>query len=656
MPETPPGPAELHTPIPQPPIIVAPAPKSAASQPLQGSPATSFPPLRAYPQPIRQPSRASRVAFPRGVLAVTALSGLAAAFLIPVDRPGIGWLLAGLVTAAAIVAVDTTARRAPVAETALTDAPPSSGDAKSTRATDIPANERKKSEDSVPTPVAADDAPDAAAGVEAATRDNDPGADTSTGAERPTNTATNSTDAEVIDTAESPSSTPPSDSIPSETLDIANTEDSSDGGADPSASVTRPSAPTPTQLPATRGWAPLWWSGMALALLAVGTVRAADWLFVLCVLTAMAVGSLAVVRRSMYGVLFDMVAVPLTAVSFAPPWLYYGVERVRQRRMSSNQRVWWSLLATALLLVVFVPLLAGADAVFATLVDALVPALDMAVVWRWVLVGSIAALGTAGALYLLAGPPPPATNTVAGQPGSRRLSRLEWGLPVGAVTVLFAVFVATQLAVLFGGDGYVQRTAELTYAEYARSGFWQLSIVSMLTLAVIVVVQRWAAQESGSDRLWLRAALTAVSLLTLVIVASALSRMWTYQQAYGFTVMRLLVEVFELWIALLYLLVLAGLVRLRRQWLPRAAVGAAATTLLALAILNPEHFVADRNIDRWQSGRTLDTEYLSGLSADAIPAADRLPEPLRAEVVNPIRARLDADPWQGWNLSRSSAR
>ena len=52
------------------------------------------------------------------------------------------------------------------------------------------------------------------------------------------------------------------------------------------------------------------------------------------------------------------------------------------------------------------------------------------------------------------------------------------------MNLLFALFVAVQLAVLFGGDGYVRATAALTYAEYARSGFAQLVAVAALTLAV----------------------------------------------------------------------------------------------------------------------------------------------------------------------------
>ncbi|MFI6865617.1 DUF4153 domain-containing protein [Nocardia sp. NPDC050406] len=643
-------------------------------------------------QPVRQPPRSMRVAFPNGVLAATAASGIAAALLIPADRPGIGWFLFGLVAAAAIVAVHYRAGRTPVAHQPTPDANMSTAQAKTTEEEAEPlaapaataAASASATNDRPSDPTAQADTSDQPAAESPSAADDGATVPAVTSDSAQTDDETSTTPAEI--SAESTSGADSSDQALSEASAIAEPANPADQeaeattspslatSADPaaqsttsgaesmsaaeSAPATTPqqaeSVPSANPSPFTRDWARIGWSALALALLAVGTFRAAEWLFVCCLLTAMVAGSLAVVRRSVHGVFFDMCAVPVAALT-AIPWLYRGVERVRQTRMSSNQRVWWSLGVTVLLLVVFVPLLAGADAVFATLVDSVVPALDMDEVRRWAVLFPFGALGVAGALYLLAGPPLPAKSPGAASV-SRRLSRVEWGLPVGALTALFAVFVATQLAVLFGGDGYVQRTSDLTYAEYARSGFWQLSIVSILTLAVIAVVQRLAAQESTADRTWLRIALTAVSLLTLVIVASALSRMWLYQQAYGFTVMRLLVEVFELWIALLYLLLLASLVRLRHHWLPRAAVGAGAATLLVLAILNPERFVAERNIDSWEAGERLDTWYLSQLSADVLPAAERLPEPLRSKVVNPILADLEDDPWRGWNMSRSAAR
>ncbi|WP_431955746.1 DUF4153 domain-containing protein [Nocardia lijiangensis] len=400
----------------------------------------------------------------------------------------------------------------------------------------------------------------------------------------------------------------------------------------------------------------VWWTALAPALLAVGAVRAAGWLFVLCVLAAAVAGSLAVVpRRSVHGLWYDALAVPLETLA-AARWVSDGVRRLRDVRTARTWRAGLSVGATVALLAVFAPLLGSADATFGSMLDRLVPAVEVAPLVRWTLVFGVVALGCASAMFLLAGPPMPADSAPREAVSGRTVSRWEWALPVGALTALFAAFVAAQFAALFGGDDYVQQTAGLTYAEYARSGFWQLSIVTMLALAVILAVLRWAAQDSARDRAWLRVLLGAVSTLSLVLVASALGRMWVYQQAYGFTVLRLLVEVCELWLGLIYVLVLAAVVRLRRAWLPRAAVGTAFATVLVLAMLNPERLVAERNIDRWVDGKTLDTEYLSTLSPDIVPALDRLPEPMRAEVLAPIRDDLPADTWQSWNLSRAAAR
>lgn len=577
----------------------APWPAKWPSYPTAVTPSGTAWLYQAARQPI--PSRSARVPVPNGLLAATAAAGCAAAVLVPLDRPGIGWLLAGLATAGAVYAVDRAAR----GDAADPDRSAADRDDQAPGQRGEPGEVRIGLEDMGRPAVA--DHEDAAVARPAA------------------GSGTDRTAAEAHSSA----------------------------GKARAAGIGGLLSGGLGQLP----WGRVWWTVVALALLSVGAFRAAPWLFVLCLAGAAVAGSLAVVPRSAYGLWYDALAVPYAALN-TWPWLYRAMSRTRERTGTGTVRVWWSIGVAAALLLIMVPLLAGADAVFAGLVNGLIPAVDVPAVLRWGAVFVVAGLGAAGALYLLAGPPP---RAVDGAPASRRgraarrFSTLEWGIPVGALTIVFAVFVATQVAVLFGGDGYVQRTASLTYAEYARSGFGQLSIVSLLTLAVIGVVLRYAAQDGVAERRWLRIAIAVLIGLVLVIVASALHRMWTYQQAYGFTVLRLLVEVFEAWIALVYLLLLASLVRLRRGWVPRAAVGAALATLLALSVLNPEGFIAERNIIRWQSGKSLDTYYLSDLSPDVLRATDRLPDAERAAIANPIRKKLKDDSWQGWNYSRATA-
>ncbi|GAB3451813.1 DUF4153 domain-containing protein [Actinophytocola sediminis] len=396
------------------------------------------------------------------------------------------------------------------------------------------------------------------------------------------------------------------------------------------------------------------WTVASLALLAAGAVRAAEWLFVLCVLAACVTGSLAAVgRRTAGSVLYEVIAVPIAALR-ALPWVMRAVRwRPERGDSAARRRLSRSVLASLVLLAVFVPLLSGADATFAHLVERLTPDLDLSTFTRWGFVFGVAGFGVVGACYLVASPLAPADAATA----RRRLAhRVEWALPLGVLVALFAVFVAVRVVVLFGGEEYLRRTSGLTAAEYARSGFWQLSAATVLTLALVGAALRWAPTSTRADRTWQRALLGALSVLSLVLVASALSRMWTYQQAYGFTVLRLLVEACELWLGVVFVLVLVSLVRLRPAWLPRALVGAAAAALLALVALNPERFVADRNIDRAEHGLPLDVDYLGYFSADVVPAIARLPETTRWCVLQAVAVRVDPDDWNAWNLSRSTAR
>ena len=395
------------------------------------------------------------------------------------------------------------------------------------------------------------------------------------------------------------------------------------------------------------------WAVLSLGLLAIGAVRASGWLFVLCVLAAVVTGSLAVVgRRTVNTLVYDMLSVPLEALR-AIPWVGRGLGSAAARRDGRGRRVVLATLATVVLLAVFVPLLSSADQVFADVIGTLVPDLGLSAILRWCLVFAVAGLLVAGACYLLAAPPHPAGDT---RP-PRTAHGLEWTVPLTALVLLFAVFVGVRLVVLFGGTEYVLRTNGLTAAEYARGGFWQLCACTVLTLALVMAALRWAPDATRADRIRQRVLLGALSLLSLVLVGSALSRMWTYQQAYGFTVLRLLVEVCEVWFGVVFLLVLASLVRLRSTWLPRAAIATAAGALFVLAVLDPERLIAEANIDRSEYGKPLDFRYLGGFSADVVPVVDvRLKEPLRSCVLRSVLRDDSPDSWPGWNFSRAEGR
>lgn len=240
----------------------------------------------------------------------------------------------------------------------------------------------------------------------------------------------------------------------------------------------------------------------------------------------------------------------------------------------------------------------------------------------------------------------------------RRLTLWEWAIPLALLDALFLAFVVVQLAVLFGGHDHVLRTAGLSYAEYARAGFWQLLAAAALTLGVIGAAVLFADTPQRSHRLLRRLLLGVLCALTIVVVASALRRLLLYEDAFGLTRLRLLATGASLWIGGIFVLVIAAgvVARVRRQ-LSRIVVSGTAVALLGFSLANPDGLIAERNIERWRETGRLDVAYLQTLSADAAPALAELPPDLRSRALAPLAARLaDDEPWSSFNLSRARAR
>jgi two-component system, OmpR family, sensor histidine kinase BaeS len=166
---------------------------------------------------------------------------------------------------------------------------------------------------------------------------------------------------------------------------------------------------------------------------------------------------------------------------------------------------------------------------------------------------------------------------------------------------------------------------------------------------VVWAASRRAGPEPG-DVLWLRISLGLLCALTLVVVVSALHRMQLYQEAYGFTQARLVVDVFEGWLGVVVLAVaLSGVVRWG-AWVPRFALITGVVGLLGIAAVNPDELIARHNIERYEETGKIDVPFLSTLSDDAVPVLASLPEPLRTQALGG-REPADDD-WLAWNLGR----
>ncbi|MBT2542517.1 DUF4173 domain-containing protein [Streptomyces sp. ISL-44] len=403
-----------------------------------------------------------------------------------------------------------------------------------------------------------------------------------------------------------------------------------------------------------RPWTLVWAIG-CLALLAVPALRDSAWPSTLAILSAILLGALALHgSRTWPGVLLSPIGFFEAAVS-GLGWAWAGL---RSRGGVSKDR--WLPVAKAVavavvLLLVFGTLFASADAAFADLLSGLTPDIsieDGPIRIVLFLFGAFLALAAARAAAA-----PLRWDRIKVAPGKPR-SRVEWALPLVVLNLLFAGFNAVQLAVLFGGYDKVLKSTGLTYAEYARQGFWQLLWATLFTLAVIALALRWAPRSGAADRRFARTVLGVLCALTLVVVASALRRMDLYVDAYGLTILRVSVAAMELWLGLVLVLIMAAGV-FGARWLPRAVAGSAAAAVLAFGLLSPDGMVAERNVARFEADGKIDLAYFQSLSADAVPALDRLPEPQRSCALRGIDeeiSRAGDVPWYAMSLGEHRAR
>jgi len=415
--------------------------------------------------------------------------------------------------------------------------------------------------------------------------------------------------------------------------------------------------PRPEWTPPTRGDRIWRWAAGAAALVfvAVPAVRASNVLLVLCLFASLLLASYALVGgRTWAWVLFSGFML-LVGVVAGIVWM--ATHRASQRSGVSGKslaRVGGAVVVTVVLVLILVPLLRSADPVFANLLDSWVRHLPRLEFRSAVGAVVVAGLSLAAAYYAYRGAFP---NRVR-EEGRTARAGLEWLLPVAVVDLIFAVFVVVQVNVLFGGHDYVLGVGGPDYADYARSGFGQLCLVTLISLALAAGLGGLIRRQTRRQRVLIRLMGGLLCLLTLVIVASALKRMLLYVDVYGFTWLRILSFSFEVFLGLVFVLLLIAGIRLRGAWLPRATAAVGVGVLFALVAVNPEAVMARTTIDaRLEQGRAVDLAFLDGLSADAVDELVRLPEAQRACVLKWLRDELaEPDAWYQFNLAREHAR
>jgi hypothetical protein len=189
--------------------------------------------------------------------------------------------------------------------------------------------------------------------------------------------------------------------------------------------------------------------------------------------------------------------------------------------------------------------------------------------------------------------------------------------------------------------------------------------VAMLALCLILALQGLARLETERHHDIFAALGSLTILCVLVMLASAFQRLLLYEDAFGYTQLRIYSHLFMVWLGCALLWLLAVL------WLRNHtfAIGALVATLgfmVTLNLINPDALIARQNLARYRATGKLDLGYLITLSDDALPVLIRSQEELPPEERQILRdhfhrrlERMSADAgwrsWQAFHLARSRA-
>jgi hypothetical protein len=199
---------------------------------------------------------------------------------------------------------------------------------------------------------------------------------------------------------------------------------------------------------------------------------------------------------------------------------------------------------------------------------------------------------------------------------------------LGLLCSLYVVFIGSQMPYFF--SAFVGELPEgwQVYSEYARSGFFELCGIAAINLSVLTVVNLLGNRagtadsdnglagtggpitESLSSGKVLKTLNSLLAILTLILIATALSKMALYIGAYGLSMRRLLPCFFMIFLAV----ICGGIVALQK-WqfsIARLAVGVGVVMLCTLCLADPDSLVARYNAERYLSGTltSFDVEIL----------------------------------------------
>lgn len=171
-----------------------------------------------------------------------------------------------------------------------------------------------------------------------------------------------------------------------------------------------------------------------------------------------------------------------------------------------------------------------------------------------------------------------------------------------------------------------------SYAEYARSGFFQLLAVTVINALIILALILFSKQNSNFEKIILKIVTILFSLATLILICSALSKMLMYINYYGLTPKRVYTSWFMVTLSLIVVAVIVKQIVGKLKLIPIATI-ICVVMVAVLSLGRVDSFIAKYNVDKYINNElpSVDIALLDNLSEDSIEHMVRLKKHLESK-------------------------
>ncbi len=191
---------------------------------------------------------------------------------------------------------------------------------------------------------------------------------------------------------------------------------------------------------------------------------------------------------------------------------------------------------------------------------------------------------------------------------------------LSAIGVCYLLYLFSQLAYFFSAFRGFLPDKEITYAQYARKGFFEMCVIAVINLLIVFLALALAKKKEGKVCHGIKALTTFIALFSLVIIATALSKMVLYISAYGMTILRLGTSAFMVLLTVVFISVMLR-IYIRKINVVKTALLTAGCVVLVLGVCNVNAVCANYNYHCYKQKRleTIDVQAMYELGDEGIP-------------------------------------